>query len=181
MSVGLWCVGVEHRYDDQRLRWRSCRLLLMDRERWRMTIGSWLTDQSSWLTSRSGWYLEHTLAWGCGVEGHAAGAVEKWQGTCPGREGRARGAILTAVWWFGPQNHLALWMAGFAEFRPQNSTTVVLEGTRGIIVKSASRQSNFVWSLWPSDRKTRSWSTSPCGVDRLYINRGSLRNGNNPL
>jgi hypothetical protein len=35
------------------------------------------------------------------------------------------------VWWFGPQNHPALRMAGFAEFGPQNSTVAVPEGTGG--------------------------------------------------
>jgi hypothetical protein len=35
------------------------------------------------------------------------------------------------VWWFGPQNHPTLQMAGFVEFGPQNSTTVVSEGTDG--------------------------------------------------
>jgi hypothetical protein len=34
------------------------------------------------------------------------------------------------VWWFGSHNHLALRMAGFAEFGPQNST-MVSEGTGG--------------------------------------------------
>ena len=29
------------------------------------------------------------------------------------------------VWWFGSQNHPALWMAGFAEFGPQNSAAAV--------------------------------------------------------
>jgi hypothetical protein len=35
------------------------------------------------------------------------------------------------VWWFRPQNHPALQMAGFAEFGPQNSTAAVPEGTSG--------------------------------------------------
>jgi hypothetical protein len=35
------------------------------------------------------------------------------------------------VWWFGPQNHLALWMSCFVEFRPQNSVVAVPEGTGG--------------------------------------------------
>jgi hypothetical protein len=34
------------------------------------------------------------------------------------------------VWWFGSQNHPTLWMAGFAEFGPQNSV-VVSEGIGG--------------------------------------------------
>ena len=35
------------------------------------------------------------------------------------------------VWWFGPQNHPALRMAGFAEFGPQNLAVAVLEGISG--------------------------------------------------
>jgi hypothetical protein len=35
------------------------------------------------------------------------------------------------IWWFGPQNHPALRMAGFAEFGPQNSAMAVPEGTGG--------------------------------------------------
>ena len=35
------------------------------------------------------------------------------------------------VWWFGPQNHPALRMPGFAEFGPQNSVVAVPEGTSG--------------------------------------------------
>jgi hypothetical protein len=31
----------------------------------------------------------------------------------------------TRVWWFGPQNHLALPIAGFAEFGSQNSVATV--------------------------------------------------------
>jgi hypothetical protein len=35
------------------------------------------------------------------------------------------------VWWFGPQNHPALLMVGFAGFEPQNSAVAVPEGTGG--------------------------------------------------
>jgi hypothetical protein len=35
------------------------------------------------------------------------------------------------IWWFGPQNHQALWIAGFSEFGPQNSAVSVLEGIGG--------------------------------------------------
>jgi hypothetical protein len=51
------------------------------------------------------------------------------------------------VWWFGPQNHQALRMVGFAEFGPQNSTVAVPEGTgaaRGVIAEGASRRCNSV-------------------------------------
>jgi hypothetical protein len=52
-------------------------------------------------------------------------------------------------------------MAGFAEFGPQNSAMVVLVGigaAHGITAKGASTRSNFVWSVWLSDGKPRSWS-----------------------
>jgi hypothetical protein len=68
------------------------------------------------------------------------------------------------VWCFRPQNHLALRMAGFAMFRPQNSVVAVLVGIGGGTwhhSSGASRQSNFVWSVWPSNQKLRSWSISP--------------------
>jgi hypothetical protein len=35
------------------------------------------------------------------------------------------------VWWFGPQNHPALRMVGFAEFGSQNSAVAVPERTSG--------------------------------------------------
>jgi hypothetical protein len=65
------------------------------------------------------------------------------------------------VWWFGPQNHLALRIASFFEFGRQNSMAAVSEGTGGGTIKDASRLSNFVWSVWPSDRKPWSWFISP--------------------
>jgi hypothetical protein len=46
------------------------------------------------------------------------------------------------VWWFGPQNHPALQMAGFAEFGPQNSAAAVPGqpvAARGMITKGVSR------------------------------------------
>jgi hypothetical protein len=44
--------------------------------------------------------MGHTLTRGHGGTGHAANVIEDWWDTCLGRGGRARGAILTAVWWF---------------------------------------------------------------------------------
>jgi hypothetical protein len=35
------------------------------------------------------------------------------------------------IWWFRPQNHPAVHMAGFAEFGAQNSVMAVPEGTGG--------------------------------------------------
>jgi acetyl esterase/lipase len=60
-----------------------------------------------------------------------ASMVEDWRDTCSGRGGYARGAIFRVVWWFRPQNHLALWMVGLAKFGPQNSTAAVLVGISG--------------------------------------------------
>jgi hypothetical protein len=57
--------------------------------------------------------------------------VEDWRDICPGCGGHAHCAILMAVWWFGPQNHPTLWMAGFDEFVPQNSATTGREVTGG--------------------------------------------------
>jgi hypothetical protein len=75
MSVGLWCAGVEHRDDDQRLRW-SCGLVLMDRERWRASVVSWLTDRNSRVTNRGSWHVGHTLAWGRGGVDRVVDVVE---------------------------------------------------------------------------------------------------------
>jgi hypothetical protein len=58
-----------------------------------------LRDQSRWVTSYGSWHLGHALARGRGRAGYVAGAVEDWRDTCPGRGGRACGAILTMVWW----------------------------------------------------------------------------------
>jgi hypothetical protein len=58
------------------------------------------------------------------------------------------------------QNHPP---AGFAEFGSQNSAAQFqreLEATCGIIAKCASRQSNFLWSVWPLDQNLRCWSIS---------------------
>jgi hypothetical protein len=59
------------------------------------------------------------------------GVVEDWRDTRLIVEDVHEVRCSWLVWWFGPQNHLALWMAGFAEFGPQNSAVVVPEGTGG--------------------------------------------------
>jgi hypothetical protein len=58
-----------------------------------------------------------------------AGVVEYWRDTRLIMEDEHE------VWWFGPQNHPMLRMAGFAEFGPQNSAVVVIE-------EGASRRNN---------------------------------------
>ena len=81
MSVSLWCASMEHIYGDRRLRWRSCGLMLMGRERLRASVGSWLTDRSSRVTNRGGGHLGHTLAWGRGGVDCVAGVIKDWWDT----------------------------------------------------------------------------------------------------
>jgi hypothetical protein len=60
-----------------------------------------------------------------------AGVVKDWRDTCLVVEDAHEVRYSWQVWWFGPGNHTALRMAGFAEFGPQNSAAEVLEGTGG--------------------------------------------------
>jgi hypothetical protein len=117
MSLGSWCAGVEHRYGGRQRRWRSCGFVPMNRRR--MSVGTWPRDQRGRVTSRDGWHLGHARAQGRDRADHVADAIEYWRDTCPGRGGRACGALLTTVLVDAPQNHPA---AGFAKFGPQNST-----------------------------------------------------------
>jgi hypothetical protein len=58
----------------------------------------------------------------------------------------------------------ALWRAGFAEFGPKKLTAWFgweSEAARGVIVKGASRRSNFVKTTWPSDQYPMSSSILP--------------------
>jgi hypothetical protein len=101
MSVDLWCAGVEHRDGGLRLRWRSSGLVLMDREWWRASVGSWLMDQSIRVTSRGGWHLGHALARGLGGVDRVSSVVENWRDTRLVVEDVQRGAVLTTslvVW-----------------------------------------------------------------------------------
>jgi hypothetical protein len=68
---------------------------------------------------------------GRGGVDHVDGVVEDWWDTCLIVEDVHEVRCSRQVWWFGPQNHPALRMAGFAEFGPQNSAVAVLEGTGG--------------------------------------------------
>jgi hypothetical protein len=101
------------------------------------------------MTSRGGCQLGQSLVRGRRRAGLVVGAIEDWQDTCPRRGGCARGAILTAVWRFGPQNNPTLWIGGFSKFGTQDSSTVVLVGIGGgtwYHAKGASSRSNFMWS-----------------------------------
>jgi hypothetical protein len=95
--IGLWCAYVEHRNNSQRRRWRSCRFIPMDRERWRTSVETWPRDHSHRVTSRGGWHLGHTRAREHGRANCITDAVEDWQDTCPRRGGRTRGALFTVV------------------------------------------------------------------------------------
>lgn len=60
-----------------------------------------------------------------------------------------------------PQICPSLRFVGFTGFGPQNPVVRFQEESReahGVVTKSAARQSNFVKSVWPSDKKFRSWS-----------------------
>jgi hypothetical protein len=76
-----------------------------------------------------------------------AGEIEDWRETRLIVEDVHEVRCSRQVSWFGPQNHPALRMAGFAEFGPQNSVVAVPEGTvvaHGVIAEGASRRSNSV-------------------------------------
>jgi hypothetical protein len=154
MSDGLWCAGVEHSDDGRRLRWRSCGLVLMDREQWTTSARFCLMDRSSRLITRGGCHLGHAVTWGCGRVNHVAGVVEDWGDTCPGRGG-------LKVWASKPPNALRMgdWRLDLKTRRWQFQWESV--ATRGIIAKGASRRSNFMWSAWPLDQKPRNLSISP--------------------
>ena len=76
-------------------------------------------------------------------------------------------------------------MAGFAEFGPQNSAVAVPEGTgggtwrdRGGCVKAKQLR---VKDVAVGSKTYELVHFAPGGVDRLYVNRGTLGNENNPL
>jgi hypothetical protein len=60
-----------------------------------------------------------------------AGVLEDWLDTRLIMEDVHEVRCSRQVWGFGPQNHPVLWMAGFVEFGPQNSTVAVPKGTGG--------------------------------------------------
>jgi hypothetical protein len=60
-----------------------------------------------------------------------ASVVENWRDTRLIVEDVHNVRCSRQVWWYRPQNHLALRMTGFTEFGPQNSAVAVPEGTGG--------------------------------------------------
>jgi hypothetical protein len=68
---------------------------------------------------------------GRGGVDRVAGVVEDWRDTRLIVENVHEVWCSRQVWWFGPQNHPALRMPGFAKFGPQNSAVAVPEGTGG--------------------------------------------------
>jgi hypothetical protein len=164
MLVDLWCAGVEHRNGGRWLRWRSCGLLPMDREWWRASAGSRLTDQSSQVTNRGDWHLGHALVRGRGGVDRVAGVsrtggtrVWSWR-TCTrcGVHDRFGGLGLKTTQRY---KCLVLLTLGLKTRRWRFRRELV--AARGVIAEGASRRSNSVWRTWPSDRKPRSWSISP--------------------
>jgi hypothetical protein len=151
MSVSLRCVGVQHRDGGRRWRWRSCGFVPMGQEwwikdeRWDMTeVPASPADQPWWLTPRT------------------RTCMRTWRsGTCLGRGGRARSTILTAVWWLSFKTTLhyrwrVLLSLGLITRRQLFWRELV--AARGVIRKSVSRWSTFMWSMWQLDWKPRSWS-----------------------
>jgi hypothetical protein len=85
-----------------------------------------------------------------------------------------------------PQNDPALWMAGFfPEFGPQNSVTVVPEEIGGSTWHHSEEcikaKQLRVERLTIRSKTLGLVYFAPSGVDRLYVNRGSLENRNNTL
>jgi hypothetical protein len=133
---------------------------------WRLTPGTH-TRARSW---KSALCVRH----GRGLAGH----VSRTWGTLT-RCNTHRGLVVE------PQNHPMLRMVGFAEFRPQNSVTVVPEGTGGDTRRQGEEcvkaKQLRVERLAVGSKASELVYFALCGVDRLYVNRVSLENRNNPL
>jgi hypothetical protein len=114
-------------------------------------------DQQWWLipgthTHVRTWWSEPCCRRDRGLTGHASGHV-----------GLARGAILTVglVVWASKSpdatddRFCGVWALKLGDSGFGRNQCVV---ARGVTTKVASRRSNFVWSVWSSDRKHRTWS-----------------------
>jgi hypothetical protein len=164
MSIDLWCAGVEHRDDGRRLRWRSCELVLMDREGEGRVLGiDWWTEAAGWQVVVADTWDTHScedvVGWTMLPAWSRTGGtrVLSWRTCTQCRTHDGFGGLgLKTTQCYGCRVLLSLGL--------KNSTVAVLEGTggaHGITAKGASRQSNFLCSVWPSDQKTRSLSILP--------------------
>jgi hypothetical protein len=114
-----------------------------------------------------------------------AGLVEVWQDMRLVVEDMHEVRCSRQVWWFGPQNLPALHMAGFAQFGPQNSATVVLEGTGGVTWRDPrgciKAKQLHVKDMAVESKTYELVHFAPSGMDRLYVNMSSLGSENNPV
>jgi hypothetical protein len=68
-----------------------------------------------------------------------------------------------------------LQFTGFVGFGPQTPMVQFCResgATHDVVTKGASRRSNFVKSVWPSNRYSRSWSILPLGEWIGYVYLG---------
>jgi hypothetical protein len=83
------------------------------------------------VTRCGGTHLGHALTRGHGGVDHVVNAVKDWRDMRLVVEDAHVVRYSRRVWWFGPQNYLALRIASFFEFGRQNSMAAVSEGTGG--------------------------------------------------
>jgi hypothetical protein len=74
----------------------------------------------------------------------------------------------------GHQNHPVIQFTSFTVFGLQNPVVWFRResgAAHGIITKGASRQSNFMKSVWPSDRYSRIWFIFPLDgwISSMYL------------
>jgi hypothetical protein len=88
--------------------------------------------------------------------------------------GRIWSMVRTGVSRVEPQNHPAQQFIGFSRFGPQNPVAQFrreLEVTWCVIEEVASKQSNFMKTVCPSDQNSKCWSISPLaeGIWYMYL------------
>jgi hypothetical protein len=111
---------------------------------------------------------------GRGREDLVVGAVTDWPDTCPGHGGHVWSTLPMVVLVVEHQKHPTLLFAIFVGFGPQNSAVWFWRESKvahGVIVKGASRQSNFMRNVWSLDRYSRSWSILPLArwMNSMYL------------